>query len=615
MATELLYEHIIITSVRRAKLIIRTLQHSGGITVHGSHKRSSASMEDQDTDAAKASKPIGDDTKVLSVGHGQWVRHLEVRPCTRSSNNSIPFLNMVAYILALCPNLQSFSGAWTDSVPKGFLAVIMKYHGDTLQGLQWEQTNHAFSKELSSPNSTILSPNFLSVFQRLRVLDLRTLANLAIPNFHFNDDDEPMDNESSGSSGSANEKGETKPKIVLPYLSNLRLPITSVVIHFASTLCLPNLHSLTLDASHACTTTSHSLTTLPPALHEPLNAFLQTHGPLITILELIPFTSTTYKPSPFPLSPALFLQPDTCPNLRTLIFDCRERPVVSPSAYDTLGLSSKHKLPPVTTNGDPFTNHAGSNGGAASALPATFLSSLIRLPLGEDKQHMSAPHLNLRKIGIRGLGISRLYPNKPTHTQSHLRSLIGARASGLLPRLEKVQSIGFLVDASTDTFARDIFIWWTERFEEVGIDFVDGEGVVWAYEEEREEHHHERKSKEKAKKSEERGDGSEGYDEEQGLKGEELGGGVDKIYENDGSTSENEEQDKGVSTEELSSPESTDPADGLTIANDIATPEADTTTTASEGADVQPSTTTTVSSDRPNFTLKADYSTKRLRQF
>ena len=120
---------------------------------------------------------------------------------------------------------------------------------------------------------------------------------------------------------------------------------------------------------------------------------------------------------------------------------------------------------------------------------------------------------------------------------------------------------------------------------------------------------------EKAKKSEERGDGSEGYDEEQGLKGEELGGGVDKIYENDGSTSENEEQDKGVSTEELSSPESTDPADGLTIANDIATPEADTTTTASEGADVQPSTTTTVSSDRPNFTLKVDYSTKRLRQF
>ena len=53
--------------------------------------------------------------------------------------------------------------------------------------------------------------------------------------------------------------------------------------------------------------------------------------------------------------------------------------------------------------------------------------------------------------------------------------------SGFLPALETVRSAGFLVDTSTDNLARDIFIWWTEKFEEAGIDLQDGEGVVWMY--------------------------------------------------------------------------------------------------------------------------------------
>ena len=57
--------------------------------------------------------------------------------------------------------------------------------------------------------------------------------------------------------------------------------------------------------------------------------------------------------------------------------------------------------------------------------------------------------------------------------------------SGHLPALETVRTAGFLVDTSTDGLARDIFIWWTERFEYMGVDLVDGEGVIWMYEDEK----------------------------------------------------------------------------------------------------------------------------------
>jgi len=49
------------------------------------------------------------------------------------------------------------------------------------------------------------------------------------------------------------------------------------------------------------------------------------------------------------------------------------------------------------------------------------------------------------------------------------------------PKLELVRTVGFLVDAETDSLIKDIFIWWVERFEKQGIDFLDGEGVLWAY--------------------------------------------------------------------------------------------------------------------------------------
>ena len=49
------------------------------------------------------------------------------------------------------------------------------------------------------------------------------------------------------------------------------------------------------------------------------------------------------------------------------------------------------------------------------------------------------------------------------------------------PSLELIKTVGFLVDAETDLLIKDIFIWWVERFEKQGIDFLDGEGVLWAY--------------------------------------------------------------------------------------------------------------------------------------
>jgi hypothetical protein len=34
-----------------------------------------------------------------------------------------------------------------------------------------------------------------------------------------------------------------------------------------------------------------------------------------------------------------------------------------------------------------------------------------------------------------------------------------------------VRTAGFLVDADTDTLVKDVFIWWSERFERDGVDF------------------------------------------------------------------------------------------------------------------------------------------------
>ncbi|KAF9010607.1 hypothetical protein BDQ17DRAFT_1346531 [Cyathus striatus] len=90
-----------------------------------------------------------------------------------------------------------------------------------------------------------------------------------------------------------------------------------------------------------------------------------------------------------------------------------------------------------------------------------------------------APHVHasVRRIGLRGVRGDRLYPDKLSSCKDHLMAITPTR----YPNLELVQTVGFLVEADSDDLVKDVFIWWVERFEKYGIDFLDGEGVLWAY--------------------------------------------------------------------------------------------------------------------------------------
>ncbi|KAH9485529.1 hypothetical protein JR316_0002439 [Psilocybe cubensis] len=87
-------------------------------------------------------------------------------------------------------------------------------------------------------------------------------------------------------------------------------------------------------------------------------------------------------------------------------------------------------------------------------------------------------HRTLRRIGFRGCKLDGLYPQKSSTLRDHLMAINFDK----YPRLQVIQIIGFLVDAHAERIARDIFIWWAERFEsEMGVAFLDGEAVLWQY--------------------------------------------------------------------------------------------------------------------------------------
>ncbi|KAH8107762.1 hypothetical protein BXZ70DRAFT_1074201 [Cristinia sonorae] len=481
MATELLYEHVVVASVNRAKLIFRTLQKSAADT------RIMAEQTISDTDRRQT----------LTLGHGQWIRHLEIRSCTRNTNK-IPFLNLLANILTYCTNLQVLNGVWAAPVPKEFLAVLQIYHGRTLRGLGWEQTDAAYRSAARMaeagaqdvPYSAVLSPRFLPNFLQLRVLDLRILPKNALMSTYNNDfgEDNLDDGNVSATVPSSNMPTTFAvpfPIMTLPRVTTLRLPTTPSMLNYAARISLPALRDLLLDASNVAPYHTHSPAS--PASHRvttltiSLLLFLTTHGRALTSLELIPSISSTFKPSPYPLSPGLFLQPGVCPNLERLIYDCRERTMSYPVCVSTvMGIRGKtgkgsKGTPAMSPKVSPYTSPPPEPTDLAYLLTSNISTDLL-----------SHPHRSLRLVAIRGLGISRLYPNRPTHTQAHLLSLLSARISGYLPGLETVRTAGFLVDTSTDGMARDIFIWWTERFEYMNVDLVDGEGVLWLYEEEAE---------------------------------------------------------------------------------------------------------------------------------
>ncbi|EED79918.1 predicted protein [Postia placenta Mad-698-R] len=265
-------------------------------------------------------------------------------------------------------------------------------------------------------------------FQSLRVLDIRKLK---------------LEDQDSFPTSAASQT-------CLSSVVEVLLPTCPAVLRFAGWLSLPRLRSVVLDAANVRRSATSSVISA-------IDMFLAAHGAKITTLELLPMTSLSYKPSP--ISITRLLQPDVCPALDTFVFDCREKIVSAASSP----YSSPMRKPAYTP----------------SLLAAAVPPSLLRFLDGAAAPVLSEPHRTLRRIGIRGMGISRLYPSRPTHAQLHLHAFLAHRA--LFPALETVRTVGLLVDASTDPYARDIFIWWTEKYEERGLDLQDGEGVVWVY--------------------------------------------------------------------------------------------------------------------------------------
>ncbi|EIW62798.1 uncharacterized protein TRAVEDRAFT_141295 [Trametes versicolor FP-101664 SS1] len=414
LATELLYGHVVLGSARRVQLFYRTLFES--------------------REAERKAIAVGGGEV---MGHGRWVRHLEVRRWARTTR-STQYWECVVRSVYMCPRLRVFSGIWQDLLPQNLPAALEQYLPSTLQELYWQQDGVVVAeKELP-----ILTTSFLSKFSTLRVLDLRKIcildAERSIKDVQF-------------------------VALTLPHVVYLALPTCPLLLRFASMQDMPALRYLVLDADGA------PRTVWAPWVVKELANFLDKHGPKLTTVELLPAVTQSFRPGPIGIS--AFLSPTTCPNLDTLVFDCREK-ALCPSGAALAQVADRDAR-----------EHAAR--AAASAAAGT---------TGAAAPLLEAPHPRLRRVGIRGTGISRLYPNKPSQAQAHLAVLAGCRA--FFPALEVVRTLGFLVGTSTDPFAPDVFIWWTERFERAGVDLQDGEGVVWLLEEE------EKKGTEKEKERE-----------------------------------------------------------------------------------------------------------------
>ncbi|KAJ8502425.1 hypothetical protein ONZ45_g11775 [Pleurotus djamor] len=213
--------------------------------------------------------------------------------------------------------------------------------------------------------------------------------------------------------------------------------ISGQVEHFeasspASRPCLPRVNTLLLSSSFSPFFASFfsfpsleniTIETPPPSplFNERLSKMLAVHGHTIVAVDILPpQIHGEYDDRGCDLvDPSLFLNPTTCPNLHSLTF---------PQA---------------------------------------------------SKQPFVHSHPNIRRIGIRAIKSDYLYPNKSSSTKDHLMAI----NRDLYPSLEVVRTVGFLVDSCGDSLIKDIFIWWAERFEGQGIDFQDGEGVIWLYNE------------------------------------------------------------------------------------------------------------------------------------
>ncbi|KDQ55778.1 hypothetical protein JAAARDRAFT_59743 [Jaapia argillacea MUCL 33604] len=218
-------------------------------------------------------------------------------------------------------------------------------------------------------------------------------------------------------------------KVTLPRIRDLVLSTWPSSLEVASSLTLPGLHRVILHVpeASAASNSAHQLR----IGEEELRRFLSIHGPNITHLQY--YSTPTYvydseahmtRVASHPLNLATFIRPGICPNLQDLVFESHEHVI--------------------------------------------------------DVSSITEPHSSLRRIGIVGLSVNELYPDKPSLVVKHLLSFDPTH----FPGLEVVRTVGFLVAAKASEEVKDVFVWWTERFEKKGIDFQDGEGVIWLYTEE-----------------------------------------------------------------------------------------------------------------------------------
>lgn len=479
LANELLYEYVVISSLRRARLISRTLAESAQNVLSEEGAR----------------KGLANHT---NNGQGQWVRHLEVHSGIRTSEKRL-FLSEIASILVKCNNLLSFSGFWTYDVPPTFVDGILQTTRNTLHGLSWTQPLFRFDY-----NGTVSEPIFtskhLNLLRDLKILELLEMPKHSLPN------PEMLPEEHHELILTQKTPHLLQSGITLPHVTTLRIASVPALLAFASTLSLPSLHTFIIDSSGTFSDFSDfrppvtsNLASSP--LTYTLLRFLAAHGQSIRSLEILPPRNRQrirgdtdnepldgrkagYIPSPFPISPGLFLQPDVCPNLQSLVFDCRERCMVYPVSYElAVGLTRRQ------SNGRESVSPAPSDaldGTLPSPPPTLVFDTSLALPISSRPTLLTQSHTALCRVGIRGLDIARLYPSKACHSQGHLLSLLSLKESGedLLPSLVRVQAIDFRVEESWDTNAKDIFIWWAERFDAGGTDLVDGECVLWLYEDE-----------------------------------------------------------------------------------------------------------------------------------
>ena len=363
IADRFLYEHLVIRSPARANAVLEALL------------------------AARVQLENGN----IDIGYGRWPSHIEIFTHCRGAND-MRFLHTLFHIFQCCPNVRHFSGSWMHPLPVEFLDAIAKLYGPTLQGLYWNEVNIAAA-------FTSSSPRFLCSFQELRVLDLRHFVGCSFEQLLRSPPSQP----------------------ILPNVTDLLLSTRSESLQMASFLELPQLRNLTL-----CVTLPGCHFFNPRVPYNHIRLFIEKHGYSLISVDLQ--TPAPYlEPEPDSsdsryiiehVKPDVFLEPNACPNLISLVY-------------------------PVTSK--PLSPHI---------------------------------HPNLKRIGLRGIRrAEHLYPRRLSIVKTHLEGI----TAKLYPRLQEVRTIGYLVDAEMDRLIKDVFIWWVEKFEDEGINLLDGEGVLWMY--------------------------------------------------------------------------------------------------------------------------------------